>query len=86
VEQIQNIKHHIMVVGLMEQQQQQVIIGKWEYNGTYWICRMSYAATDAQAIAYKTSITSSNSYVSASTLGAASGSYLRVCKPSVMIN
>ena len=60
--------------------------GRWEYNGTYWICKMSYAATDAQAIAYKTSITSSNSYVSASTMGAASGSYLRVCKPSVISN
>jgi len=60
--------------------------GRWEYNGTYWICRMNYASSDSQAIAYKTSITNSNSYVSRSTLGAVSGSYLRVCKPSKISN
>jgi hypothetical protein len=56
------------------------------YNGNYWITGMSYASSDSQAIVYRTSITGSNSYVSASTLGAASGSYLRVCKPSVISN
>ena len=47
---------------------------------------MGYSNTDSQALVYKTSISGSNSYVSASTIGLASGSYVREFKPSVQSN
>lgn len=56
------------------------------HNGTYYLAGMNYSSSDSQALVYKTSLSASNSYVSASTIGMASGSYVRQFKPSVLTN
>jgi hypothetical protein len=54
------------------------------YNGTYWVSGMNYANDNNQAVAYRSSITNSNSYITQSTLGTSSGGYMRFFRPSLM--